>query len=219
MLGNDAHLPAAPAAALTASAVRKRFARIAGWVPELPGDGSVLVTSRAPASAAVLVGLVEHPEGLRVLLTHRSVELRDHAGQVSFPGGRSEAEDDGPAATALREAREEIGLAPSQVEIVGLLPPYTTVTSFVVTPVVALVRPPLRLLLDPSEVSAAFEVPLLWLMNPAHHRRHALDVQGVRRQFLSMPWPEVLPDGSIREHFIWGATAAMLRNLYTLLQS
>ena len=218
MLSNDAHLPPAPPDALTAAAIRERFTRMAGWLPEFSGDGSVLATARAPANAAVLVGLVEHPDGLRVLLTHRAAELRDHAGQVSFPGGRCEPEDSGPAATALREASEEIGLAPAMVDVIGQLPTYTTVTRFVVTPVVALVRLPLRLQLDPSEVSEAFEVPLSWLMNPAHHRHHVRDVQGVRRQFLSMPWPEVRADGSTREHFIWGATAAMLRNLYKLLQ-
>ncbi len=217
MLGNDAHLPAVPAAALTTLVLRDRFTRMDGWLPEFSGDGGVGAGRRAPADAAVLVGLVEHPAGLRVLLTHRAAALRDHAGQVSFPGGRREAEDGSPAATALREAEEEIGLARSQVEVIGLLPTYTTVTHFVVTPVVALVQPPLALTLDPSEVSAAFEVPLSWLMNPANHRRHALQVQGVQRQFLSMPWPELQADGAIREHFIWGATAAMLRNLYKLL--
>ena len=219
VLGNDTHLPPVPASALTAAALRERFTRIDGWLPEFAGDGTVLTGSRAPADAAVLIGLVEHADGLRVLLTHRAVHLRDHAGQVSFPGGRSEAEDGGPAATALREAQEEIGLPASEVDLIGMLPTYTTVTRFVVTPVVALVRPPPQLLLDPAEVSEAFQVPLAWLMNPAHHRRHALEVQGVQRRFLSMPWPEQRADGSVREHFIWGATAAMLRNLYTLLQS
>ncbi len=219
VLGVDSHLPAVAPGRLTGPALRNRFQRIAGWSPELAGDGSHAVVDRLPAAAAVLVGLVEREAGLQVLLTHRATALRDHAGQISFPGGRWETVDAGPTETALREAREEIGLASEHVDVIGLLPAYTTVTRFVVTPVVALVHPPFSLILDPSEVSAAFEVPLAWLMNPAHHRRHALVVEGVQREFLSMPWTETRADGSTREHFIWGATAAMLRNLYRLLSS
>ncbi len=220
MLGVDAHLPAVSVDRLNSAALRERFTRIAGWSPELLGDGGRdggEIDAREPAAAAVLVALVQREAGLQVLLTHRATALRDHAGQISFPGGRSEASDHGPADTALREAREEIGLASELVEVIGLLPAYSTVTRFVVTPVVVLVDPSLTLQLDPSEVSEAFEVPLAWLMNPAHHRRHALVVQGVPRQFLSMPWTETRADGSTREHYIWGATAAMLRNLYRLL--
>ncbi|MEO5734339.1 MAG: CoA pyrophosphatase [Rubrivivax sp.] len=220
VLGVDSHLPAVPAVRLTGEALRERFTRIAGWLPELAGDGNASdgrFGERASADAAVLVGLVQRDAGLQGLLTHRATALRDHAGQISFPGGRSEASDHGPADTARREAREEIGLASEHVEVIGLLPAYTTVTRFVVTPVVALVQPPFTLQLDPSEVSEAFEVPLAWLMNPANHQRHALTVQGVQRQFLSMPWTEARADGSTREHTTWGATAAMLRNLYRLL--
>jgi hypothetical protein len=101
--------------------------------------------------------------------------------------------------------------------VLGTMPAYTTVTSFVVTPVVALLQPPLQLHVDASEVDEAFEVPLAWLMNPAHHRRHQFLYDGGERQFLSMPWPGIAADGSPREYFIWGATAAMLRNLYRFL--
>jgi 8-oxo-dGTP pyrophosphatase MutT (NUDIX family) len=172
---------------------------------------------REPAPAAVLVPLVRRPGGLQVLLTRRTEHLRDHAGQVAFPGGRSEPEDGGPAGTALRETEEEIGLRRRHVEVIGALPAYTTVTSYVVTPVVALVDPPFELALDSFEVAEAFEVPLGFLMTPAHHRRHVFSWEGGQRQFLSMPWQGRSASGEPREYFIWGATAAMLRNLYRFL--
>jgi 8-oxo-dGTP pyrophosphatase MutT (NUDIX family) len=150
--------------------------------------------------------------GLHLLLTRRTDHLRDHAGQISFPGGRVEPEDDGPVATALRETEEEIGLPRRYIEVLGQLPVYTTVTAFQVTPVVGLVQPGFTLAPDPAEVAEAFEVPLAFLMNPAHHRHHRFEFAGAERRFLSMPW-----QGPEREYFIWGATAAMLRNLYRLL--
>ena len=123
----------------------------------------------------------------------------------------------GSAATALREAEEEVGLQHDRVQVIGQMPVYTTVTSFVVTPVVALVLPPFNLVLDSFEVAEAFEVPLQHLMNPAHHQRHTFSFDGSERQFLSMPWLGPGADGVVREYFIWGATAAMLRNLYRFL--
>lgn len=212
--GHDHHLAAVPASQLTADALRQRF-RQTGDAFEAPirGDGA-LRADRPPAYAAVLVPLVQRDEGLHVLLTRRTEHLRDHAGQISFPGGRSEPEDGGPEATALREAHEEVGLLPQQVEVLGHLPTYTTVTHFVVTPVVALVQPPLTLQLDAFEVAEAFEVPLQYLMTPAHHRRHVFHFEGGQRQFLSMPWRRA---EAASEYFIWGATAAMLRNLYHFL--
>ncbi len=214
--GVDSHLPAVPHEALHPERLRARFAAGEPFEPEHPGDGRPF-EGRSPAAAAVLVPLVQRPEGPTVLLTRRTDHLRDHAGQISFPGGRSEPEDDGPAGTALREAHEEVGLAPAHVDVIGALPAYTTVTSFVVTPVVALVEPRFELALDPFEVAEAFEVPLAWLMNPAHHRRHRFEWDGGHRHFLSMPWTAPGPDGAPREYFIWGATAAMLRNLYRFL--
>jgi 8-oxo-dGTP pyrophosphatase MutT (NUDIX family) len=214
--GTDAHLPALPAPALTADSLRRRFGQPEPWQPELPGDGG-LWAGREPAHAAVLVPLVQRGDTLHVLLTRRTDHLRDHAGQVSFPGGRREADDADPAATALREAEEEVGLPRHHVEVIGQMPDYTTVTHFVVTPVVALVQPPFELTLDRFEVAEAFEVPLPFLMNPAHHRRHVFGFEGGQRQFLSMPWHGLGADGVAREYFIWGATAAMLRNLYRFL--
>jgi 8-oxo-dGTP pyrophosphatase MutT (NUDIX family) len=214
--GVDSHLPPVPAERLHPQTLRERFAAGAPFEPEHPGDGRPF-EGRSAAAAAVLVPLVQRPEGLTVLLTRRTDHLRDHAGQICFPGGRSEPEDAGPDATALREAHEEVGLAPAHVEVIGALPSYTTVTHFVVTPVVGLVLPRFELALDPFEVAEAFEVPLAWLMNPAHHRRHRFEYEGGQRQFLSMPWQGAGADGLTREYFIWGATAAMLRNFYRFL--
>ncbi len=216
VVGTDAHLPPVASAALAPDALRARFKAIAGWVPELPGDGG-LFAALTPTPAAVLVALVQHEGALHVLLTRRTEHLRGHAGQISFPGGRSEPEDGGPAGTALREAFEEVGLQGANVDVIGHMPAYHTVTSYVVTPVVALVQPPFELSLDAFEVADAFEVPLSFLMNPAHHRRHLFMFEGQRRQFLSMPWSGAGADGVEREYFIWGATAAMLRNLYRFL--
>jgi len=209
--GIDDHLPAVPAAAITAAAIRARLQSLPGWTPEFAGDGG-LFTDREPATAAVLLPLVQRPEGLALLLTRRTDHLRSHAGQISFPGGRVEPEDDGPVATALRETEEEIGLSRRYIQVIGQLPVYSTVTAFQVTPVVALVEPGFTLTLDDFEVAEAFEVPLAFLMNPAHHRHHRFEFGGGERRFLSMPW-----QGPEREYFIWGATAAMLRNLYRLL--
>lgn len=213
--GTDGHLPAVPARVLTPHAIRSRFASAGSWPAEIPGDA--VQQDRLPAPASVLVPLVQRDDGLHVLLTRRTDHLHDHAGQISFPGGRQEPEDEDETATALRETQEEIGLEPHHVEVLGRLPVYTTITRFVVTPVVALVRPPFELRLDAFEVAEAFEVPLPFLMNPAHHQRHVFEAPGVSRRFLSMPWHGAQADGSLREFFIWGATAAMLRNLYAFL--
>jgi 8-oxo-dGTP pyrophosphatase MutT (NUDIX family) len=209
--GIDGHLPAVSAQQLDAQGLRGRFASGAVWVPEFKGDSHLL--ERAPAAASVLMPLVQRADGLQVLLTQRTDHLNDHAGQISFPGGRAEAHDADEVATALRETEEEIGLPRSRVEVIGRLPTYTTITHFVVTPVIAIVQPPFELALDRFEVAEAFEVPLSFLMDPAHHRRHRFEYGGQSREFLSMPWRN-----GEREYFIWGATAAMLRNLYGFLR-
>jgi 8-oxo-dGTP pyrophosphatase MutT (NUDIX family) len=214
VVGMDEHLPAVSAERLTAAALRRRFANPPPWQPETRADGRD-ATIQVRAEASVLVPLVEHADGaLHVLLTQRTAHLKAHAGQISFPGGRAEPSDADAVATALREAQEEVGLEPSRVQVIGALPAYTTITAFRVTPVVALLSAPYALRIDPFEVAEAFEVPLAWLMTPAHHRHHRIELDGAPRQFLSMPWTAA---GSQREYFIWGATAAMLRNLYRFL--
>jgi 8-oxo-dGTP pyrophosphatase MutT (NUDIX family) len=211
--GRDAHLPAVEAERMTPAALRRRFLAPPMWQVEIPGDGRLV--DREPSAASVLLALVAHGERLNVLLTLRTDHLKDHAGQISFPGGRAEPNDRDAVETALRETEEEVGLPRRHIEVIGTLPVYTTVTNFVVTPVVALVEPGFVMRPDPFEVAAVFEVPLDFLMTPANHQRHAFEWQGGRREFLSMPWrPETQAD----EHFIWGATASMLRNFYRFLQ-
>ena len=228
VIGTDAHLPPVPPERLQSEALRRRFADPPIWTPTIAGDGQRFNPQGAPVAAAVLVALVMRAEGLQVLLTQRTAHLRDHAGQISFPGGRSELDDVDAVATALRETEEEVGLDRSHIEIIGTLPVYHTVTSYVVTPVVALVEPGFTLTLDAFEVEQAFEVPLDFLMSPANHRRHSIMLGGEQRQFLSMPWQQPLTQTQPQPHsqsgqtgqspfFIWGATAAMLRNLYHFL--
>lgn len=212
VIGTDAHLPAVTPEQLQPQALRTRFAHVPDWQPELPGDGGTF-EGRTITQASVLIPLVQRDDGLHVLLTQRTDHLHDHAGQISFPGGRRDEGDEDAVATALRETEEEVGLARRHIEVIGTLPVYTTVTHYVVTPIVALVQPPFDLQLDSFEVAEAFEVPLPFLMSPANHVRHAFEFAGQRRQFLSMPWRR-----GERDYFIWGATAAMLRNLYAFLR-
>lgn len=159
-------------------------------------------------AAAVLIPIVARSSGLTVLLTQRTPHLRDHAGQISFPGGRCEPADPSPQATALRESYEEVGLEPEQVEVLSTLPDYHTSTGFRVTPVVGLVMPPLNLRLDDFEVAEVLEPPLAFLMDPANHQRHVVEVHGVQREYWAMPW---------QGYYIWGATAGMLVSLYECL--
>lgn len=154
--------------------------------------------------AAVLVPLVERPEGLTVLLTRRADSLRKHSGQVAFPGGRCDP-GEAPWTTALREAEEEVALDPALVGVAGLSSGYETVTGYRITPVVGFVRPTFTLRPNAAEVADVFEVPFAWLMDPANTetRSHDRD-DGVRRFFYAMPW---------EDRFIWGATAGMIRAL------
>ena len=158
--------------------------------------------------AAVLVPIVMRETGLTVLLTQRTAHLRDHGGQVSFPGGRCEPEDESYEATAIRESEEEVGLMASQIEVIGRLPTFRTITSFSVVPVVGLVRPPLNLKLDDFEVAEVFEPPLEFLLDSRNHIRHEVELRGIQRAYYSMPWGG---------YNIWGATAGMLMSFRDFL--
>jgi 8-oxo-dGTP pyrophosphatase MutT (NUDIX family) len=168
------------------------------FVQEDGGEGLPLTP------AAVLFPIVLRDSGATVLLTQRTAHLRDHAGQISFPGGRVELDDLSPTHTALRETEEEIGLAREHIEIIGFLPEYRTGTGFRVIPVVALVTPPFDLQPDPFEVAEVFEVPLEFLLDPDNHKPHSLHYRGALRHFFAM---------SYGDYFIWGATAGMIRSL------
>ncbi|HEY1058056.1 MAG TPA: CoA pyrophosphatase [Limnobacter sp.] len=200
----------------TADMLRDCFQRMGSvqWTPEPLEER--FFKDRDPADAAVLVPIVLREHGLQVLLTQRTAHLNDHAGQISFPGGRSEPEDGHPVETALRETEEEVGLHRQHIEVLGTMPVYQTATNFLVTPVVALVQPEFDLTLDSFEVAEVFEVPLDFLMNPANHQTRSLQTPMGPRTFYAMPYPA--PEGG-REYFIWGATAAMIRNLYNFLSS
>jgi 8-oxo-dGTP pyrophosphatase MutT (NUDIX family) len=207
----DTHLEAVPAKLLTPEALQARFANPPQWQPELVRERKFM--DRQPAQAAVLLGIVMRDEP-KVLLTQRPSHMSTHAGQIAFAGGKCDETDADVAATALREAHEEVGLDAHHVQVLGTLPEYVTGSAFYVTPVVALISPAMTLRLNTHEVSDAFEVPLAFLMNPAHHRWHRYEFEGVTREWLSMPYQ----DG---EHlrFVWGATAGMLRNFYRFLRA
>jgi 8-oxo-dGTP pyrophosphatase MutT (NUDIX family) len=211
VLGVDDHLPAVPPDRLTPEALRTRFTRSLEWTPDIVRERSF--AQREPALAAVLIGIVMRDEPT-VLLTQRTAHLSTHSGQVAFPGGKVDDTDRDVIDTALRESQEEVGLAPDQVQVLGTITDYVTGTAFIVTPVVGLVNPGHTLTPNPDEVASVFEVPLAFLMNPAFHRRHALEAEGRRREWFSMPYQ----DGD-EQRFIWGATAGMIRNFYRFLMA
>ena len=154
--------------------------------------------------AAVLIPIVLDPTGPQVLLTQRTTHLRNHGGQISFPGGGAEPTDKDAVQTALRESHEELGLPPDQVQVVGYLDPHVTVSGFCVTPVVGFLPPDLVLQPDPQEVSEVFQVPLAFLLDPANHQRRVAHLQGRELIYHAIPY---------QSWNIWGATAAMIVNL------
>jgi 8-oxo-dGTP pyrophosphatase MutT (NUDIX family) len=158
--------------------------------------------------AAVLLLVVNHPADPTVVFTQRTAHLADHAGQISFPGGRVDAGDATPERTALREAEEEVGIAADRVEILGRLPEYHTSTGYCVTPVVGWAEPPLAFRPDPHEVADVFEVPLAFLLDAGNHRYESAFYKGRMRKYWAMPYGE---------RFIWGATAGMLVTFQRIL--
>ena len=211
VIGVDSHLVAVPADQLQPDALRKRFLQPPEWTPELLAE--VRYADRPTMHASVLVPIVMREQPM-VLLTQRTAHLTTHSGQIAFPGGKADVDDADAAATALREAQEEVGLEPRFASVLGNLSEYKTGSAFIITPVVALIDAAFTVTPNHDEVAAVFEVPLQFLMNPANHRRHAFESDGLRREWLSMPYQD-----QDTQRFIWGATAGMLRNLYRFLSA
>jgi 8-oxo-dGTP pyrophosphatase MutT (NUDIX family) len=164
----------------------------------------ILAQEQPIRPAAVLIAVVDHPEPT-VLLTQRAAHLNDHAGQISFPGGKIDPTDASPLDAALREAWEEVGLTRQFVDPIGYLDLYGTSFGFRILPTVARVRPGFKLRINAAEVEDAFEVPLAFLMDPANHQLHSKEFRGIERSYYAMPFAE---------RYIWGATAGILRVLY-----
>ena len=170
--------------------------------------GDEVASANAGLPAAVLIGLVDRADGPTVLLTKRTDHLKDHAGQICFPGGRIEPEDATIEAAALREAEEEIGLDPTKVDIMQRLSPYDTTTGFRIHPVVGWIEPPFDITPDDFEVAEVFELPLAFILDPANHQRQSHIRNNQRRSYYVLPY---------QGRFIWGATAGMLVNFSRLL--
>jgi 8-oxo-dGTP pyrophosphatase MutT (NUDIX family) len=185
------------------------------YVPER-GDDHVNDLLPAPHDAAaarpaaVLVPAVARALGVTLLLTQRAQHLRDHSGQIAFPGGKIDATDATPLAAALREAQEEIGLSPNDVTPIGYLDTYLTTTGYRIVPVVGLVDAAATLAIDKREVDEIFEVPLEFLMDPQNHQRHTRPFRGMSRRYYAIPFGD---------RYIWGVTAGIIRNLYERLFS
>ena len=192
----------------TAVWLRDRFARPRPYAPETGGDGLLFNAATAIRAASVLVPIVDRGATLTVLFTRRTAHLSNHAGQISFPGGRAEPDDPSPEHTALRETEEEIGLARRHVDVLGRIHHYVTGSGYRITPVVGLVQPPFDLAPDAREVDEIFEVPLAHLLDRANHQVNSVVYQGWSRHYYAMPW---------RDYYIWGATAGMLMNVYRFL--
>ena len=194
--------------AIDVTVLRNSFARADQPRDAIYGDQGARPEASELTPASVLVPIVLRETGLTVLFTRRTAHLKNHSGQISFPGGRVEPDDPGPEHTALRETREEIGLTGERIELLGRLADYHTRTGYRIIPVVGLVTPPFTLKPDPDEVDEVFEVPLPFLLDAGNHQRHAREFQGEIRHYFAIPWGG---------YYIWGATAGMLVNLHRLL--
>jgi 8-oxo-dGTP pyrophosphatase MutT (NUDIX family) len=221
---NAGQWPALNTEALTLEHLTQLFKQPPAWTPELQKEPAIGM--RSPHAAAVLIPIIDRSaQGIEphVMMTLRSPNLSSHAGQIAFPGGKVDASDASIEHAALREAEEEVGLTANCVRVIGALPPYVTGTSFHITPVIGWVSSNFVIRPNPHEVDDVFEVPLAFLMNPDNHRFHQWERDGVVRHWYSMPYvehqnvPQGRPAGHFKERFIWGATAAMIRNLYRFL--
>jgi 8-oxo-dGTP pyrophosphatase MutT (NUDIX family) len=213
VLGYDSHLPALPAAQMTQTNIALALSQWQRCTAISAGDGNRFA-NRQLRDAAVLIGLIERPSGIHVVLTQRASHLRDHAGQIAFPGGGRDASDADTWHTAQREALEEIDLQSQHLTLLGRGHDYTTVTAFVVTPWVAWIAPDAQFKPALEEVAQVFELPLAHLMNPANHQQRSVMTQVGERRFYAIP----SVDTQGIERFVWGATAGILRNLYQTLK-
>ena len=180
---------------------------------EITPSQLIEMAQRKLKPAAVLVLLINRAAdavdaGPQVLFTQRTAHLTDHAGQISFPGGRVEDSDRDAVHTALRETEEETGVDSTRIEIIGSLPNYTTGTGYLITPVVGWIEPPIIYAPDPTEVAECFEVPFNFLINPANHRLETAMYKGRLRSYYAMPY-----SGAAGGRYIWGATAGILITL------
>lgn len=185
--------------------LRRRLARPRRASGSLSGDYGADSATPSLRPASVLIPIVVRSEEFTVLFTRRTTHLRDHSGQISFPGGRAEPHDPSPESTALRETVEEIGLDPERIEVVGRLAEYRTRTGYRITPVVGFVTPPFELKPDAHEVDEVFEVPFSFLLDPGNHLLQSREILGEVRSYFAIPYDR---------HYIWGATAGLLVNLY-----
>lgn len=192
--------------------IRRAFSQSFDWQVEplfSRSFSSALHDTSLFTPAAVFIPLVERNNTLHVLFTRRALHLSDHAGEISFPGGRVESSDKDDIAAAVRETHEEIGVSPEYIQLIGTQPGFITTSRFIMRPVVGLLKPGFTINPDASEVAEVFEVPLPALMDPRQHRLHLLPQRiGLEKYYFSMQW---------QSHFIWGATAALIRNLYRFL--
>ena len=190
--------------------LRQYFSQARSPEGTLYGDQDARPAAEGLREASVLVPIVARQDQPTVLFTQRTAHLKSQSGQISFPGGRTEADDEGPEGTALRETWEEVGLPPGRVELLGRLSEYHTRTGYRITPVVGIVQPPFDLKPDANEVAEVFEVPLAFLLDERNHQRHTREHEGQQRAYFAIPY---------RERYIWGATAGMLVNLHRYLSA
>lgn len=214
IVSHDAHLPAINADRLTRASIETALLQWESAAPLSVGDGNRFA-NRSIREAGVLIGLVERESGVHVVLTQRANHLRDHAGQIAFPGGARDAQDINTWHTAQREAMEEIDLHPQHLHCLGRTHAYTTVTAFVVTPWVAWIAPEAQFEPAQAEVAQVFELSLVYLMNPANYQRRSVMTEVGERSFYAI----LSHDTQGVERFVWGATAGMVRNLYATLHA